>query len=285
MQIMCNENTHHSCKIAILVNDKAHTGFLAEHGLSFWIKADGKRILFDTGQGDALPQNAKRLGIDLQSTDILVLSHGHYDHTGGIPSVTAQAKYLKIFCHPEAICPKYCQKQNTINPIGIPHQSKESLSKIHPDALHWVQNPVLLTESIGLSGTIPRLATFEGGNGNFFLDPDRKHIDPIEDDLALWISTKDGLVIVVGCAHAGLINTINYIVKTTKIKQIKAIIGGFHLLESEEYCLNQTMVALRELNPTKVIPCHCTGAIAVNRLVQALPGRVESGIAGSRYDF
>jgi 7,8-dihydropterin-6-yl-methyl-4-(beta-D-ribofuranosyl)aminobenzene 5'-phosphate synthase len=194
--------------ITILVDNQAGPGLTTEHGFSLWIEADGRHILFDTGQGPALPVNARALGVDLRQTDMVVLSHGHYDHTGGIPHVLHVAPNAHVYCHPGVVQPRYSLRNGSPKPAHMPSESMAALDRLPEKNLHWTSEAVMLSENIGLTGPIPRQTTFEDTGGAFFLDPEARHADPIEDDLALWIKTDEGLVVCVGCCHAGIINTL-----------------------------------------------------------------------------
>jgi len=203
-------------RITIVVDNNVQGTLGSEHGFSMWIESGGKRILFDTGQGPALESNVPKLGIDIGAADLMVLSHGHYDHTGGLPYVVAHAPKIEIYCHPGAVQPRYAIRDGKTRSIGIPHASAEALERFPSERLHWVPEPVMLTESIGLTGPIPRVTAYEDTGGPFFLDPQGTRPDLIEDDQALWIQTHEGLVVCMGCAHAGLINTLYYLLDLTK---------------------------------------------------------------------
>jgi len=272
-------------KITILVDDQAGEGLVAEHGLSLWIEAEDKCILFDTGQGSAFEKNARVLGVDFSKTNILVLSHGHYDHTGGIPRVLQEAPNVHVYCHQEIGRARYTIRNAILKPIQMPLESKAAIDKLPGERLHWVQRPILLSDKIGLTGPIPRETSFEDTGGLFYLDPQGMRADPIEDDLALWIGTDDGVIVCVGCSHSGLLNTLNHIQRLTNAQRVQAVIGGFHLLHASRERLDQTMAALRLLEPDMVVPCHCTGPGAILALRNALGEHVSLGSAGMTYRF
>ena len=144
-------------KIIILVDNKANEGLLAEHGLSVWVEAAGRRLLFDTGQGPALSSNAGRLDVALHSADTLVLSHGHYDHTGGVPLVIESAPAVHVYCHPGAKSPRYSIRDGSAKPINMPGAARVALESLSPGRLHWTTRPIELAPGIGLTGPVPRL--------------------------------------------------------------------------------------------------------------------------------
>jgi 7,8-dihydropterin-6-yl-methyl-4-(beta-D-ribofuranosyl)aminobenzene 5'-phosphate synthase len=216
----------------------------------------------------------------LDQAGVLILSHGHYDHTGGIPHVISNAGKMNVYCHPGVVQPRYSIRDGVPKPIEMPRESMSAVDQLPVHRLHWVLQPVLLSEEIGITGPIVRETSYEDVGGPFYLDREGKRPDPIEDDLALWIQTDDGLVICVGCCHAGLVNTLNHILRLNPGSKIRAIIGGFHLLDASSQRLDQTMAALRSLEPDTVVPCHCTGQRAVRALSDALGKRVSPGAAG-----
>jgi 7,8-dihydropterin-6-yl-methyl-4-(beta-D-ribofuranosyl)aminobenzene 5'-phosphate synthase len=151
--------------------------------------------------------------------------------------------------------------------------------------MHWVSGALWLSPRAGITGPIPREADFEDAGGSFFLDPQGMRADPVEDDLALWVSTDRGLVVCTGCSHAGLVNTLNYVRRFARQDKVRAVIGGFHLLNAGERRIEQTLTTLKTLSPERVVPCHCTGDRFVKLAVDALGGRVTPGRAGAVCEF
>ena len=272
-----------SIKISILVDDKAKEGLAAEHGFAVWVAAAGRQILFDTGQGFTLPGNADKLGVSLSDADFLVLSHGHYDHGDGISFVLERAPDIHLFCHPEVSNRRYSVQAGAARAIHISDAARYAIQKIPPDKLHWIAQPFGIAPDLGVTGPIPRATDYEDTGGPFFLDADGKQPDPINDDNALWVQTGKGLVVIVGCSHAGLINTLNAALRVSGASRLHAVIGGFHLLQASEKRLESTASALKKLNPDLVVPCHCTGDLAVERLRRELGDRVSPGYAGASY--
>jgi len=275
--------THASLKI--LVDNRAEEGLEKEHGLSMWIEVDGRRILFDTGTGKLLENNARKLGVNVYSADLLVLSHGHYDHTGGVSGFLQHTSRSHVYCHPSVVLPRYAIRNGSAVPIHMPHDSIAAVDKLSDSRLHWVQEPVRLGEHVGLTGHIPRKTSFEDTGGPFYLDPAGDRPDPIDDDMALWIRTQKGLVVVTGCCHAGLINTLDYIFHLNNGMKICTLIGGFHLMGASPLRLDLTMQALAAFEIDLLVPCHCTGQAAVELLKQTFDLRVSTGAAGKLLQF
>jgi 7,8-dihydropterin-6-yl-methyl-4-(beta-D-ribofuranosyl)aminobenzene 5'-phosphate synthase len=271
--------------ITVVVDNKAGEGLAAEHGLSLWIETEGRRILFDTGQGAAFETNIRTLGIDLPTADILVLSHGHYDHTGGIARVIERALKSTSTATPGISRPRYVIRDGKAKSIGMAEGALEALGRVPPEHLHWVQEPLMLSPAVGLTGPVPRLTSYEDTGGPFFLDPEGERPDLIEDDLALWIQTDQGLVVCMGCCHAGLVNTLDYIRRSTEGARIRAVIGGLHLMNAGRERLTHSIRELKRIAPDTLVPCHCTGDPAVASLHDALGERVTTGMSGTTYHF
>ncbi len=274
-----------SSRVTVLVNDTAEEGLGPEHGFSLWIETGNRRILFDTGQGGVLERNASLLGVDLSTADTLVLSHGHYDHTGGVPVAFEAGSAVQVFCHPGVFLRRYSIRNGTAKPVHMPEGSRLSLEAIPKARLRVSAEPALLGPGIGTTGAVPRETAWEDTGGPFYLDTDGRRPDSLEDDGALWFSTKYGLVVCAGCSHAGLINTLNRCRQVSGTRKIHAVIGGFHLHEASRERLERTVEALMAEPPDLMVPCHCTGENAVETLTEAFVGRVRTCRVGMRLEF
>lgn len=272
-------------RITILVDNEAGAGLEAEHGFALWIDTGAERLLFDTGQGGVLLGNAAALHIDLADADRVILSHGHYDHSGGLAPLLHHSHNFEIYCHPTAVHPRYAVRTGQAKCLQMPQAAMAALDRFPQERLHWVQQPLLLVPGIGLTGPILRQTTFEDSGGPFFLDQGGHRPDPVDDDLALWISTDLGLIVCVGCAHAGLINTLQQVLHQNPGRRLYAVIGGFHLLNADRGRMELTIQALRDMAPEHIIACHCTGEEAVAQLRHAFGKHCRPGIAGMTISF
>jgi len=277
---MSNER---SVRITVLMENTAGDQPLRfEHGLSLWIEAHCARLLFDTGRSNAFVENARHLGTPLEETDFIVLSHGHYDHTGGLAAALRNAPQACLVLHPGAVMPRYSiPPGRRARPVGMPRTSLAAVQQARDGKTMWAVRPVGLVPGIGATGPIPRETDYEDVGGPFFLDPEGRRPDPIEDDVAMWINTSEGAIVCVGCSHAGLVNTLSHVRRLTGGVRIRAVIGGFHLLEAKPQRMDKTVAALRYIRPALLAPCHCTGEAATRTLRDALGdvvSRVHSGM-------
>lgn len=273
-------------QITVLVDNRAKTGLLAEHGLSLWIEADGMKLLLDTGQSGAFARNAEAMGIRPADSDAVILSHGHYDHSGGLPEVLPRIKSPIIYLHPAALQARFSVREGIAKPIGMPAATSAALEDLPVPGCHWVRQPIQVSPRMGLTGPIPRETRFEDTGGPFFLDAQGTQPDPIDDDMALWIETDDGLVVCTGCCHAGLINTLRWVREQRPGLPLLAVIGGLHLVAASEERMRQTIAALREMDIRQIIPLHCTGEAAAAQLHEALGERVvTTAMGGSVFTY
>ncbi len=253
-------------RITTLVENTAGgRGLLGEHGFSLWIEYDKKKILFDAGQGYVLKKNAKLLGIDLNSADGIVLSHGHYDHSGGLFKLDCLAGKT-IFTHQGSLLPKYSRHlDSSVHDIGMQPAGREKLN------FKFNDKPAELFKRFHLTGAIPRNTDFENTGGQFFCDKECRKVDNLIDDQAAFIETGAGLVVILGCAHSGVINTLEYISKLTGSYDIHTLIGGMHLGSASKERMNKTIKALKKFKIENIYPAHCTGFRAGARLMQEFP--------------
>jgi len=257
-------------RITVLAeNTVHHPNLLAEHGLAFWIEADQRKILFDTGQGMVLKHNAEVLGIDLAAADDLVLSHGHFDHTGGLAINGGFTWQAVLYVHPEAFRTRYIrQADRPVRSIGWAGGPVETLRTRFPCMVE-TPSATLIADSVWVTGQIPRRNDFEDTGGPFYLDEAGTQPDPLDDDQALYIETRRGLVILVGCGHSGVVNTLNHIAQLTHLDRFHAVIGGLHLLDSSEDRVAKSITALLDYHVQIVAPVHCTGLAATAAMRQA----------------
>ena len=260
--------------LTVLVENTVNIGGLrAEHGLAFLLRTGNRKLLFDTGQSDLLIHNARNMGLSLSDLDAVILSHGHYDHTSGLEAVGQISPQARLFLHPAALAPKFAaDTDGSSRLIGMPDRAVEMLRKAGPRVV-WTDKPTEVMEGVWVTGEIPRRTDFEDTGGRFFLDAARTHPDPLVDDQALYFDTDAGLVVVLGCAHSGVVNTLEYIREVTHGRLISTVVGGMHLLSASPKRMGKTIDAFRHWKIKKLVPAHCTGIPATARLWAAFPGR------------
>ncbi len=257
-------------RITTLSENTAGMGdFLGEWGLSILVETGDITVLFDTGKSTSAVYNADSLKIDFSAIDKIVLSHGHYDHTGGLRAVLRRInKEIEIIAHPDIWQAKYSRRKNEpARYIGIPFQPKE-LESIGA-RFHLTKEPVKLTDNIMTTGEVPMVTDYEQiDEGLFVQEGPELQPDKLLDDLSLIIKTEAGLVVILGCAHRGIINTIHRIRQLTGVEKIHTIVGGSHLMGVSEERLWKTIEALRELCIERMGLCHCTDLPAASILTQ-----------------
>ncbi|MGC9505841.1 MBL fold metallo-hydrolase [Baaleninema sp.] len=267
-------------EITVLVENTAWgRGLLGEHGLSWWIEADGHRILFDTGQGYVLKHNAEWLQLPLDSLDAIALSHGHDDHAGGLSQVLSICgDRIDLYVHPESFKPKYSPRGEISAPLRDPEELQRRVKRLVVTA-----DPTEIVPGVWLTGTVPRNHPLEDTGGQFWNDAEHQQVDELLDDRTLFVETPKGIVVVLGCAHAGIINILDDIRELTQ-SSIYAVMGGMHLLRASEERLAATVETLSQYDIQHIGANHCTGTKAVARLWEHFGDRCFETRVGSRFE-
>ncbi len=271
-------------------NTSGAIGFTGEWGLSILVEAGGEKVLLDTGFAGAVVKNADLAAINLKTVDKIVISHGHVDHTGGLrPLLTRMGKRVNIYAHPDIWGKKYVQVtqpggEKRYRYAGVPY-CREDLEGMGAVFVYG-KEPVWLNECIVTTGEVPMEVSFESVDDNMFLRTSEGFVpDPMLDDQALVVKSGKGLVVLLGCAHRGTINTIMQARRITGEDRVYAVMGGTHLLRAGEEQLGQTIAALREIGVEKLGVSHCTGLPAAVALAREFGENFFFNNAGSVVEF
>ena len=263
---------------------------LAEHALSLFVTArSGEKsfsFLMDAGGSEiSLFHNAALLGVDMGSVSALIISHGHDDHTGAVTGILDRCPSLPVYVHPAAFSRR--QKRLPTRPVCPAPPPDRAAWEGAGAGIRDTSGPTGIWEDrILVTGGIDRVIPFEQGNPVYEIEEGGGFVhDPFPDDQAVILSLRgEGLVILSGCAHAGIINTVEYARKITGIPRVHAIIGGFHLSGSFFGSrIPETVWALSAYDPSLVVPLHCTGWEAIHACMQEMPDRVVLNTVGSSY--
>lgn len=260
-------------------------GLLGEHGFACLLETDGGRFLFDTGQGLAILDNARLLGKELHGLDGIILSHGHADHCGGLLQVLAAGGPLPVYAHPDIFIPRFWVGRYQRRANGCPFD-RARLERAG-GGLQPVHGFRELVPGLFLSGEVPRSSGFESGDPHLMVETGEGELvpDPFVDDLSLAVDTPHGLLVVVGCAHAGLVNILSHFQDRTGGRRIFAVIGGTHLGPAGDAQFAATADYLSRCAIERLGLSHCTGLSRGGELAQRFPGRVAFANVGFQLEF
>jgi len=270
-------------RITTLSENTASGGdFLGEWGLSILVETEEVTVLLDTGKSYSTTYNADTLGIDPSKIERVVLSHGHFDHTGGLRELLRRMrKRVEVIAHPDIWQPKYVRREGEPDRyVGIPFQPDELESL--GAAFQLTSQPLHIAKGVMTTGEIPMVTGFEHiDSGLFVKEGSTWKPDKVMDDQALIVKTKQGLAVILGCAHRGIINTLYHARQIAGTPVIHTVLGGSHLLRASEERLWQTIAALRELGVQRLGLCHCTDLPAASLLAQEFGDKFFFNKAGT----
>jgi len=262
-------------KITILIEDTAEpgSGLGAEHGFSAFVEFGGKKILFDTGQSGAFTENAERLGIDLNKTDFVVLSHGHFDHTGGLPAFLEKfdTEKMAFVSHPGIFEKKLHGSQWD---IGCP-LTRDEIVDAFKDCI-FTDKPFEFIPGATFLGDVPRSYEDPGTCCDHVVGG-AEEPDLVRDDSAIAFKTDKGIVLLTGCSHSGILNLAK---ESEEMGRLYAIIGGFHLMGASRERLDRIISEFHKMGIKELRPGHCTGSEAIERMERELGAkRITTGEA------
>ena len=281
--------------LTVIMDDRGgmNTPFLGQHGVAFLleltVKGEKHPILFDTGaQSEPVLANMRTAGIDPACIEMIVISHSHYDHTGGLEGLVRAIGRadLPIIAHPDLFRTSFIAEP-FFRHVGIP--GPDLRRRVESLGGRWVlsHEPVMLATGVMYSGTVPRQNNLETAAGmRLFHEHDGAiHPDGIEDDVSMYVHTPRGLVVITGCAHAGIVNIMEYGKQLTGKDDIYAVVGGFHLTGADDRRIDWTIEQLSASVSGPVYSGHCTGLKAEGRLLERLGEQYRSFHSGKQIRF
>ncbi len=272
-------------RITTLVENTVHkSGLIAEHGLSILLETEDEKVLFDTGQRHALLHNATQMGIELSDVDKIVLSHGHSDHTGGLEDALRASDGAHVYGHTCIFDEKYSKGKCEQRSIGIPYT--RSCLELMGAELHLSTSPLKIAPGIQTTGEIERQTDFETIPEHLCMMNDGILMkDELMDDLSLIVAGSEGVAVIFGCGHSGVINTLIQVQRMVGNTPISMIVGGIHLTGATAGRIDRAIHELRKFNIEKLALCHCTGASAMMKLHEAFGHKLLFNHVGTQIEW
>jgi 7,8-dihydropterin-6-yl-methyl-4-(beta-D-ribofuranosyl)aminobenzene 5'-phosphate synthase len=257
-------------------------GVVGEWGLSLLVESGGSAILFDTGAAGHVVENAKALGVDLSAVEALCMSHGHYDHSGGMMAFLRLVGRLPVYAHPDFFAAHHSTAGDKY--IGVPFD-RARLSEAGADFV-FTSGPREILPGLWVSGEVPRRTNFEAGDPRLFIYRDGEKVpDPFVDDMSLYCVTPKGLLIILGCAHAGVVNIVRHAQEVTGQTRVYGLFGGTHLGNVGEVQREQTIAYLQTLSLQFLAANHCTGLPMMTRLAGLFGSAFHFAPVGARFEL
>ena len=256
-------------KLTVLADNHTYIDryYLGEPAVCYLIEDGERSILLDTGYSDVFLENAARMGIDLSNVTDIALSHGHNDHTGGLPAFLARfSQSVRLFAHPDALLPKRVGELDAGSPMTLAELPRRVQARL-------VTKPCAVSEHVLFLGEVPRVYGFERDRA-VGETPSACgccwQSDALRDDTSLALVLPEGVFVVTGCAHAGVCNTVAYAREVSGKERVLGVLGGVHLFEAGD-ALDETIATLRALGVERVYPAHCTSLAVKSALFAAMP--------------
>jgi len=266
-------------RVTLLVDNLARNGLRSEHGLSFLVETEEGFVLFDTGQSDAWLHNLKALGHKPAAITAVAISHGHYDHTGGLPDVARESPGARFFAHRECFTPKFARLNGIKRYVGVPGDATPLRGRFELNRTSTDVAP-----GVTLSGEVP-LEVPVALYTRFLTGDEEMRQDTFEDEQCVILQNGDRTAVLVGCAHRGIENNILAAMAVAGVSRIDMVAGGFHLGDAEEDRLESLSGFLSGIDIGQIACCHCTGMDAYFYLSSMFGSRVTVGRAGMTWEI
>lgn len=272
-----------SLRISILRDNECHTpGLKAGHGLAMLVETPETTFLLDTGDSPETWDNAEVMDVDLSKAQCVVLSHGHYDHTGGLEDLLKMVGGLPIIAHPGVFAPRYAlEPDGSRREIG-PQKTQAEYEALGAEFILSAE-PAFIGPGLLTSGQVPRSARPRPAETTLMLERDGELVlDPFDDDISVIVQLPQGTVILTGCAHSGLRNITRQCVRASGCENVRAFVGGTHLMSSEEAEVREVARQLHLIGLDQIVPLHCTGRQGMTLLDKYFDGEtLQAGTGDS----